>query len=106
MFKNLMKMVVGDPTERALAKYREITEQINALEPALKPLSDEQLRAKTTEFRSRVKDALASGKSLQDALDSILIEAYAVVREASVRTIGLRHYDVQMIVGCATTMCR
>ncbi|MBN8595064.1 MAG: preprotein translocase subunit SecA [Anaerolineae bacterium] len=99
MFKNLMKMVVGDPTERALAKYREITEQINALEPALKPLSDEHLRAKTTEFRSRVKDALASGKSLQDALDSILIEAYAVVREASVRTIGLRHYDVQMIGG-------
>jgi preprotein translocase subunit SecA len=99
MFKNLMKMVVGDPTERALAKYREITEQINALEPGLKSLSDEQLRAKTAEFRSRVKDALASGKALQDVLDSVLIEAYAVVREASVRSIGLRHYDVQMIGG-------
>jgi preprotein translocase subunit SecA len=99
MFKNLMKMVVGDPKEKALAKYREITDQINALEPAMKQLSDEQLRAKTDEFRTRLNQALGEGKPLQDALDSILIEAYAVVREASVRTIGLRHYDVQMIGG-------
>jgi preprotein translocase subunit SecA len=99
MFKNLMKMVVGDPKEKALAKYREIVEQINALEPAMQQLNDEQIRAKTAEFRSRVESDLAAGKPLQEALDNVLIEAYAVVREASVRSIGLRHYDVQLIGG-------
>ncbi|MBI5670032.1 MAG: preprotein translocase subunit SecA [Chloroflexi bacterium] len=91
MFKSIVKKVVGDPVERALTKYREVVEKINALEPAMQRCSDAELRAKTDEFRRR----LAAGETLDD----ILVEAYAVVREASVRTIGLRHYDEQMIGG-------
>ncbi|GAB4339867.1 MAG: preprotein translocase subunit SecA [Phototrophicales bacterium] len=91
MLKSLVKMVLGDPVERALAKYREVVEKINALEPDMKALSDDELANKTTEFKAR----LAAGETLDD----LLPEAFAVVREASVRTIGLRHYDVQMIGG-------
>src|SRR5690606_21222579 len=80
-----------DPIERALARYRDSVEQINALEPQMKKLSDEGLRAKTDEFKQR----LAKGETLDD----ILVEAFAVVREAAVRTIQKRHYDVQMIGG-------
>ncbi len=91
MLKSIVKMVLGDPVERALAKYREVVEKINALEPDMKALSDDELANKTTEFKAR----LAAGETLDD----LLPEAFAVVREASVRTIGLRHYDVQMIGG-------
>lgn len=91
MFRNLVKKVVGDPVEKALARYREAVEKINAIEPAMKKLSDSELRAKTDEFKRR----LAEGETI----DSLLPEAFAAVREASVRTIGLRHYDVQMIGG-------
>lgn len=91
MFRNLVKKVVGDPVERALARYRDVVEKINALEPAMQKLSDADLRAKTDEFKRR----FAGGETLDD----LLVEAFAAVREASVRTIGLRHYDVQMIGG-------
>jgi len=91
MFKNLVKMVLGDPVERALAEYREVVEDINALEPAMQKLSDTEIRAKTDEFRQ----CLIDGKPLDD----LMVEAFALVREASIRTIGLRHYDVQMIGG-------
>jgi preprotein translocase subunit SecA len=91
MFRNVLKKVVGDPVEKALARYRETVEKINALEPAMKQLSDAELRAKTDEFKKRLADGAT--------LDSLLVEAYAAVREASVRTIGLRHYDEQMIGG-------
>ncbi len=91
MFKSVLKKVVGDPVERALGRYRETVEKINALEPDMQKLTDAELRAKTDEFKAR----LSEGASLND----LLVEAYAVVREASVRTIGLRHYDVQLIGG-------
>jgi preprotein translocase subunit SecA len=91
MFKNLMKKVVGDPVERALNRYRETVQMINAQEAALEKLGDADLRTKTDEFRKR----LAAGETLDD----LLVEAFAVVREASRRTTGLRHYDVQMIGG-------
>lgn len=91
MFKNLVKMVVGDPAERALAKYREVVEQINALEPTMKGLTDAELRGRTDTFRQRLQDGAK--------LDEVLPEAFAAVREASVRTTGLRHYDVQLIGG-------
>ncbi len=91
MFKSIVKKVVGDPVERALAKYREVVDKITALEPAMKRCSDAELRARTDEFKRR----LAAGETLDD----LLVEAFAVVREASVRTTGLRHYDVQMIGG-------
>lgn len=91
MLKSIVKMVLGDPIERALAKYREIVEKVNALEPEMQALSDDELRNKTMEFKQR----LTAG----EILDDLLTEAFAVVREASVRTTGLRHYDVQMIGG-------
>ncbi len=91
MFKNLVKKVVGDPAERALTKYRAIVEQINGFEPAMQALTDAELRGRTDTFRQRLKDGAK--------LDDVLPEAFAAVREASVRTIKLRHYDVQMIGG-------
>ena len=77
--------------EREIARLRTIVEEINVFEPAMKALSAEQLRAKTEEFKGR----LANGETLDD----ILPEAFAAVREAGVRTIGMRQFDVQMIGG-------
>ncbi len=91
MIKSLVRMVFGDPLERALAQYKERVEAINALEPQVQKLSDDELRDKTVEFKKRLADG--------ETLDNLLHEAYAVVREAAVRTIGLRHYDVQLIGG-------
>ena len=83
--------LLGDSNEKELRQLLPIVEQVNELEPELQPLSDAQLRAKTDEFRSR----LASG----EALDDLLPEAFAVVREASRRQTGLRHFDEQLIGG-------
>jgi preprotein translocase subunit SecA len=91
MLKNVVKAVFGDPNERELAQHREIVEQINAFEPQMQAASDEDLRAKSDDFKER----LSAGETLED----LLPEAYAVVREASVRTTGLRHFDEQMIGG-------
>src|SRR6478672_5958071 len=91
VFRNLLKKVVGDPHAREIKQYREVVEEINALEPEMKRLTDEQLRAKTAEFKKRLKDG--------EDLDDIMSEAFAVVREASIRTTGLRHFDEQMIGG-------
>jgi len=91
VFKNLVKKVFGDPNERDMKRYRPVVEGINELEPEIKALTNEQLRAKTDEFKRRLTEG--------EDLDDLLPEAFAVVREASVRTIGLRHYDVQLIGG-------
>ena len=89
MVTNLLKKVFGSRNERVLKKMQKVVAQINALEDGLAALSDEDLKAKTTEFRQR----LAEGASL----DSILPEAFAVVREGGKRALGMRHYDVQLI---------
>jgi preprotein translocase subunit SecA len=91
MFRNVLKMVVGDPVERALSRYREVAATINDLEPQMLALSNEALRAKTDEFKSRIAEGTT--------LDDLLPEAFAVVREAAKRTIGQRHFDVQLIGG-------
>ena len=78
---------------KQLKRYQAKVDKINALEPEFQALSDEELAAKTQEFRERY----AAGESLDD----LLPEAFAAVREASVRTIGLRHFDVQLIGGMA-----
>jgi preprotein translocase subunit SecA len=93
MLKKLVRVLGGDPNKRTLESYAEIVASINELEAKYEALSDEALSAKTNEFRIR----LAGGETLED----ILPEAFAVVREASKRTIGLRHYDVQLIGGIA-----
>src|SRR5579871_453859 len=91
MFKNIVKKVMGDPVERALSRYRERVDEINELEPSIQKLSMEQMREKTAELKRR----LAEGEKRED----VLPEAYALVREAAVRTIGQRHFDVQLIGG-------
>lgn len=88
---SLLKKLIGSRNDRLLKQYRKIVQKINALEPSMKELSDEQLAHKTTEFKERI----ASGASL----DSLLPEAFAVVREASLRILGMRHFDVQLIGG-------
>src|SRR5512132_3994648 len=91
MISNLLAKVVGTQNERELKHMRPLVEQINALEPSIQPLTDEQLRAKTTEFRER----LAKGETV----DELLPEAFAVVREAGRRILNMRHFDVQLIGG-------
>ena len=91
MISGLLKKIFGSRNDRLIRQYSQTVTRINALEAALKPLSDEQLRAKTDEFKQRV----AAGESLDD----LLPEAFAVVREASQRVLGMRHFDVQMIGG-------
>ena len=91
MFRSLTKLLTGDPVRRKLESYSELVQAINALEPEMQRLSDAELRAKTDVFRQRLADG--------ETLDDLLVEAYAVVREASVRTIGLRHFDIQLIGG-------
>ena len=106
MLQNFVKLFGGNPNKREVEKLSELAEVINDLEPEFEALSDESLRAKTDEFRAQLKDAIEGVEDdeerfeiEQEVLDEILPEAYAVVRETSKRTIGLRHYDVQMIGG-------
>src|SRR5258708_19003799 len=91
VFRNILKKVVGDPNERDVRRHRDTVEEINALEPQMKALTNDQLRAKTEEFKARLED--------DEELDDLLPEAFALVREASVRTTGLRHFDEQLIGG-------
>ncbi|WP_298215594.1 preprotein translocase subunit SecA [Acidocella sp.] len=91
MLSSLARAVFGSSNDRALKGYRRRVAAINALEPQMAALDDEGLRAKTAEFKTR----LAAGASLDDLLE----EAFAVVREASRRVLGMRHFDVQLIGG-------
>nr|WP_319395386.1 preprotein translocase subunit SecA [uncultured Desulfobacter sp.] len=93
MVLTLLTKLFGSSNDRILKKIQPIIDQINEFEPQMQALSDIQIGEKTTEF----KDRLAKGQTLDD----ILPEAFALVREASVRTLGLRHYDVQLIGGIA-----
>ena len=91
MATNLLTKIFGSRNDRLLKQYGKTVERINALEPGFEKLSDGELRAKTDEFRGRV----ASG----EALDDVLPEAFAVVREGSKRVMKMRHFDVQMLGG-------
>ena len=93
MLPKILTSIFGSRNERLLKEYRRTVAKINALEPSLEPLSDEQLRAKTDEFRQR----LAKGEDLE----ALLPEAFAVVREGSKRVFKMRHFDVQLIGGIA-----
>ncbi|MEM7358563.1 MAG: preprotein translocase subunit SecA [Pseudomonadota bacterium] len=87
----MLKKIFGSRNDRLIRKMSKRIKKINTLEPDFQALNDEQLKAKTAEFKSRFE----AGETLDDLLD----EAFATVREASVRTLGLRHYDVQLIGG-------
>jgi preprotein translocase subunit SecA len=93
MLKKFVTIFGGDPNKRAISKSNETVDLINSLEPEFEALSDEALLAKTSEFRKRLADG--------ETLDDLLPEAFAAVREASKRTNGQRHYDVQLIGGIA-----
>ena len=99
MFKKIINILGGDPHRKEVERDSLIVNQINDLEAAYEALSDEALRAKTAEFEARLAELQEGGSSLDDALNEILPEAFAAVREASKRAIGLRHYDVQLIGG-------
>jgi preprotein translocase subunit SecA len=86
---------------RKVKRLAEIVPEINAFEPELQALSDDALRHKTVEFRERLANAKSAGESEIDALNDILIESFAVTREAAKRVIGQRHYDVQLMGGAA-----
>jgi preprotein translocase subunit SecA len=88
-----LKAIFGSRNDRLLKQYRRTVESVNALEPAMKKLSDEQLAGKTPELKQKI----ANGAPL----DSVLPEAFAVVREASMRVLGMRHFDVQLVGGIA-----
>ncbi|HHB90872.1 MAG TPA: preprotein translocase subunit SecA, partial [Anaerolineae bacterium] len=134
MFKNLLKKVVGDPSEKFIKQIQPIVDEINRLEPEMKRLSDEALRDQTDIFRQKIREETAPLRQElenlrgmlekaddpseidrlkrqiervdedlrqleEDILMEILPRAFAVVREAAVRTLGMRHYDVQLIGG-------
>ncbi|MGD2183573.1 preprotein translocase subunit SecA [Lusitaniella coriacea] len=94
----MFKKLLGDPNARKLKKYQPIVAEINLLEEEIKPLSDEQLRGKTAEFQQKLAKA-TSDREEQEILEDILPEAFAVVREAGRRVLGMRHFDVQLIGG-------
>jgi len=91
MLNKIFTKVLGSRNERLVKKMSKLVARVNEFEEAVKALSDEELKAKTGELRQRHADG--------ESLDALLSEAFALVREASWRTLGLRHYDVQLIGG-------
>jgi preprotein translocase subunit SecA len=113
LLNNALAKVFGTSNERAVKRMLPTVAKINELEPSIQALSDDQLRAKTDEFRQRIAAAVAAEKldpadpeaaealraAEKRALDDLLPEAFAVVREAGIRAVGMRHFDVQLIGG-------
>ncbi|HEY0566044.1 MAG TPA: preprotein translocase subunit SecA, partial [Terriglobales bacterium] len=117
MIGTVFSKVFGTKNEREVKRMLPVVESINALEPEIQKLSDAELRAKTDEFRARIREKLSSRddvdallssgtklkddqkSALQEALDDIMPEAFAVVREAGKRVLNMRHFDVQLIGG-------
>ena len=91
MIGNILAKVIGTQNEREIKRLRPLVAEIGALEPQIQALTDEQLRQKTDEFKQRV--------SAGESLDDVLVEAFAVVREAGRRVLNMRHFDVQLIGG-------
>jgi preprotein translocase subunit SecA len=108
MLKSFVKIFGGDPNRKVIEQLSEVVRQINDLEPQFESLSDNELRTKPGEFLARIHESPGNMDGLteqeqfkaeQEALEDILPEAFAVVREVSKRTLGLRHFDVQLIGG-------
>ena len=88
---DIIKKIFGTPHERAVRKMKPMVRKINDLESEIEKLSDAKLQAKTAEFRERIDNG--------EKIDKLLFESFAVVREASKRVLGMRHFDVQLM-GC------
>ncbi len=105
MISNVLKKIFGSRNDRLLRQFQRVVERINALEPEIAGLSDEALRAKTAEFRQRIADAVEAApeegrdEARKAALEALLPEAFAVVREGGKRSLRMRHFDVQLIGG-------
>ncbi|MDR7556182.1 MAG: preprotein translocase subunit SecA [Armatimonadota bacterium] len=103
--RGLLTRLLGDAGERELARLRPVVDEINALEPTYQALSDDALRQRVADWRGQVQEAIANldgderKRVLQTTLDGLLPHVFAAVREASRRTIGLRHFDVQLLGG-------
>ncbi|MEI6616515.1 MAG: preprotein translocase subunit SecA [Cyanobium sp. ELA507] len=102
----MLKLLLGDPNARKLKRFQPIVSDINLLEEDIAPLSDDQLRGLTGEFRQKLETARAAGGTAEviaarerKLLDELLPQAFAVVREAGKRVLGMRHFDVQLIGG-------
>ena len=91
MFKKLVSKIVGDPNQKIISNLKPLVDEVADFEPTLQKLTDEELRNRTFTLKERYENG--------EALDDLLAEAYALVREASVRSTGLRHYDVQIMGG-------
>jgi preprotein translocase subunit SecA len=106
MIDKFLTKVFGSSNQRYLKSVQPLVGQINALEPSMKKLSDDELRSRTAFFKKKVQEAVSGIKDKEElkraereVLDELLPEAFAIVREASVRTTGMRHFDVQLIGG-------
>jgi len=95
----MLKLLLGDPNARKLQRYQPLVSDINLLEEEVAALSDEELRALTVEFRQKLEPAAGNPQRQRQLLDELLPQAFAVVREASKRVLGMRHFDVQLIGG-------
>ena len=94
----MLKLLLGDPNARKLKRFQPLVSDINLVEEEIAQLSDDELRIRTADFRNRLDNAGSLGAQLP-ILDEILPEAFAVVREASKRVLGMRHFDVQLLGG-------
>ncbi|MBD2620781.1 preprotein translocase subunit SecA [Microcystis flos-aquae FACHB-1344] len=94
----MLKALLGDPNARKIKKFQPLVTEINLLEEDIKNLSDEELRGKTSEFKERL-DKARNYEQREEILEEILPEAFAIVREAGIRVLGMRHFDVQLLGG-------
>ena len=94
----MFKKLLGDPNARKLKKFQPLVTEVNLFEEEVQKLSDEQLQQKTIEFKQQLEKA-QTDREREESLEEILPEAFAVVREAAVRVLGMRHYDVQLLGG-------
>jgi preprotein translocase subunit SecA len=95
----MLKLLLGDPNARKLKRYQPIVSDINLLEEEIAPLSDDELRGLTAEFRLKLEQVAGNASKERALLDELLPQAFAVVREAGKRVLGMRHFDVQLIGG-------
>ncbi len=102
----MLKLLLGDPNARKLKRYQPLVSDINLLEEEIAPLSDDELRTLTAEFRQKLDAVRSAGGEVEAVrsreravLDELLPQAFAVVREAGKRVLGMRHFDVQLIGG-------
>ncbi|NCR17773.1 MAG: DEAD/DEAH box helicase, partial [Microcystis aeruginosa LL13-03] len=94
----MLKALLGDPNARKIKKFQPLVTEINLLEEDIKNLSDDELRSKTSEFKERL-DKARNYEQREEILEEILPEAFAIVREAGIRVLGMRHFDVQLLGG-------